>query len=121
MKKIQTLLIKPFVEKMEKEWEALYQQVVSSAVPEAKELCPLVQSQLSKLRGLIANESLQDNQDSSSQASAHDFIRQSKMDFRSAERRWKRHLVSTARVKTRLANHSDKFLRPFPPQGSIDL
>lgn len=118
MKKIQTQLIKPFVEKMEKEWQALYDKVASSPVPEAKELCPLVESHLSMLRGIMSEESLSENSQVGGKGSVHDFVRQSKMDLRSAERRWKRHLVSTERVKTRLANHSEKFSRPVPPQNS---
>ncbi len=109
MKKIQSQLIKPFVEKMEKEWQALYDKVRESQAPEAEELCPVVENHLEKLRQLLAQSTNGDDFETSSTDSGHDFVRQSKMDLRSAERRWQRHLVSTERVKTRFANHSAKF------------
>ncbi len=110
MKEIQSQLIKPFVEKMEREWQALYDQVRESSVPEAQNLKPIVQTQLEQLRSLL------DSQVGGAEAppaqttdSVHDFVRRSKMDLRSAERRWRRHLVSTERVKTRHINQVAKF------------
>lgn len=114
MKKIQSQLIKPFVEKMEMEWQSFYDKLQNSKDPEAVELRPLAQSQLEKLRLLVAQAEQGKMAVSDSTESVHDFIRQSKMDFRSAERRWVRHLVSTERVKTRIANHSAKFSPSSP-------
>ncbi len=118
MKKIQSQLIKPFVEKMEKEWQALYDKVSASKVSEALELRPIVENHLGKLHHLRSQTTDGENSEANSTDSVHDFIRQSKMDLRSAERRWQRYLVSTERVKTRLANHSAKFPAPPPPQKS---
>jgi len=112
MEKIQSQLIKPFVEKMEKEWQSLYDKVTQSQAPEAEELRPVVEEHLNQIRGLLKKESTLEP--SAESESAHDFVRQSKMSLRSAERRWQRHLVSTERVKTRLQNHSAK----FPPASS---
>jgi hypothetical protein len=118
MKKIQTQLIKPFVEKMEREWQSLYDKVRESKVPEALELCPVVKNQLEKLQQLRSQSTDGENSKENSTDSVHHFIRQSKMDLRSAERRWQRYLVSTERVKTRLANHSAKFSKSLPPENS---
>jgi hypothetical protein len=118
MKKIQSQLIKPFVEKMEREWQALYDKVRESKIPEAVELRPVVETHLEKLQSLISQTTGGENSALDSTDSAHDFIRQSKLDLRTAERRWQRHLVSTERVKTRFANHSSKFPASNPPKKS---
>ncbi len=115
MKKIQSQLIKPFVEKMEREWQSLYDKVRESKIPEAVELCPVVEKHLGELKQLISESTNGEDPRANSTGSVHDFIRQSKMDLRTAERRWQRHLVSTERVKTRFANHSVKFPSPIQP------
>lgn len=117
MKKIQSQLIKPFVEKMEKEWQALYDKVRESQVPDAADLRPVVEENLSQIRQILNKEEAL--MPVSESESMHDFVRQSKMSLRSAERRWQRHLVSTERVKTRLMNHSAKF-SPHLPESSSD-
>ena len=118
MKKIQSQLIKPFVEKMEREWQSLYDKVRESKVTEALELCPVVENHLKQLQQLSSQSMDGENSAANSTDSVHDFIRKSKLDLRSAERRWQRHLVSTERVKTRFANHSAKFPVSVPPQKS---
>ncbi len=108
MKKIQFQLIKPFIQKMEAEWQDLYDKVGHSQVPEAEELRPLALNHLDQLQKMLDQASVAENLTLATTDSTHQFIRQSKIDFRSAQRRWMRHLVSAERLKTRLANHPKK-------------
>lgn len=105
MKKIQEQLIVPFVVKMEKEWQELYEKVSGSPSTDAKKLCPVVQEELNKLRDLAAVDSTGSGSDIDD---VHNFLRESKMNFRSVERKWKRCLVSAERTKTRLSNHQSR-------------
>ena len=108
MKKIQSQLIKPFIQKMEAEWQDLYDKLCISQVPEAEKLRPLVLNHLDQFQKMLNQASVAENLPLATTDSAHQFIRQSKIDFRSVQRRWLRHLVSCERLKTRLANHSRK-------------
>ena len=108
MKEIQVQLIKPFVQKMEMEWQVLYDNVRHSKVPEAVELRPLAENQLNQLKKFLDPPTLEGFEFAPTTDSVHQFLRQSKMDFRSAKRRWVRHLVSCERIKTRYENHLAK-------------
>lgn len=111
MDKIQSQLIKPFVQKMEKEWQALYDKISQEKSSEAEKLCPEVKNHLLKIQRILNEEDVLTPVASGEEA-VHTFVRQSKMELRAAERRWQRHLVSTERVKTRAMNHSAKFPGP---------
>ena len=108
MKKIQSQLIKPFIQKMEAEWQDLYDKLCHSQIPEAEELRPLALNHLDQLQKMLRQASVAENLPLATTDSANQFIRQSKIDFRLAQRRWVRHLVSRERLKTRLANHPKK-------------
>ncbi len=115
MENIQSQLIKPFVEKMEKEWQALYDKISQEKSQESDELKPEVENHLAKLKKLQINEGISRHLSSTGEEAIHEFVRQSKMEFRVAERRWQRHIVSRERVKTRASNQSAKFLSRETP------
>jgi len=115
MEKIQSQLIKPFVEKMEKEWQALYDKISQEKSQESDKLRPEVESHLAHLKKLRSNEELSLKLTATGENTIHEFVRQSKMEFRVAERRWQRHIVSRERVKTRASNQSAKFLNRETP------
>lgn len=109
MEKIQSQLIKPFVEKMEKEWQALYDKISQEKSQESEKLRPEVETHLVQIKKILKSGGVPQDLQISGEEGMHDFVRQSKMSLRTAERRWQRHLVSTERVKTRALNHSAKF------------
>lgn len=115
MDKIQSQLIKPFVEKMEKEWQALYDKISQEKSQESDELKPEVQTHLIKLKGLLNPSDKSVNVPLTGENAIHDFCRKSKMELRVVERRWQRHIVSRERVKTRASNQSAKFLNRETP------
>ena len=102
-------LIRPFIEKMETEWQDLYREISDHVSDEATALRPSIEQrmrQLEKFR-VSALYSEQDESGLKEFPNLREALRFLKLDLRTARRRWRRHLVSKIRTQKRQerANH----------------
>ena len=106
---ISAQLIRPFIDKIETEWQDLYQEVSSHAGDEAGALRPSIEQrmrQLEKFR-VSALYSEQDTAGLKEFPNLREALRFLKLDLRTTRRKWRRHLVSKIRTQKRQerANH----------------
>ena len=102
-------LIRPFIDKMETEWQDLYREISGHASNEASELKPSIEQrmrQLEKFR-VSALYSEQDEAGLKEFPNLREALRFLKLDLRTTRRKWRRHLVSKIRTQKRQerANH----------------
>jgi hypothetical protein len=96
-------LIRPFIEKMEIEWQDLYREVSGHASDEASALRPSIEQrmrQLEKFR-VSALYSEQDETALKEFPNLREALRFLKLDLRTTRRKWRRHLVSKVRTQKR--------------------
>ena len=106
---ISSQLIRPFIDKMEIEWQDLYREISSHTSDEASELRPSIEQrmrQLEKFR-VSALYSEQAETGSNEFPNLREALRFLKLDLRTTRRKWHRHLVSKIRTQKRRerANH----------------
>ena len=102
-------LIRPFIEKMEIEWQDLYREISDHVSDEAVALKPSIEQrmrQLEKFR-VTALYSEQDASGLKEFPNLREALRFLKLDLRTERRKWRRHLVSKIRTQKRQerANH----------------
>ena len=106
---ISSQLIRPFIDKMETEWQDLYHEISGHASDEASALRPSIEQrmrQLEKFR-ISALYSEQDAAGPKEFPNLREALRFLKLDLRTTRRKWRRHLVSKIRTQKRQerANH----------------
>lgn len=107
---ISAQLLKPFIEKMESEWQDLYSEISGHPSEEAVAMCPSIQQrirQLEKFR-ISAMYYEKDGTGFEEFPNLREALRFLKLDLRSSRRKWRRHLVSKVRTQKRQerANHA---------------
>ncbi len=107
-------LLRPFIDKMEAEWQDLYKEVSVHPSDEAGELRPSIEQrmrQLEKFR-LSAVYSEQDDSAFKEFPNLREALRFLKLDLRTTRRKWRRHLVSKIRTQKRQerANHGPSLI-----------
>ena len=96
-------LVKPFIEKIEAEWQELYQEICGHAGHEADAMKPSVEQrmrQLEKFR-VSANYLEQGEEVLKDFPNLREALRFMKLDLRTTRRKWRRHLVSKVRTQKR--------------------
>ena len=96
-------LIRPFIERMEIEWQDLYREISSHESTEATALRPSIEQrmrQLEKFR-VSALYSEQDETALKEFPNLREALRFLKLDLRTTRRKWRRHLVSKIRTQKR--------------------
>jgi hypothetical protein len=96
-------LIKPFIEKMELEWESLYREVSGHPDEEAATLKPNIEQRMRQLEKFRTSAMYfdQDKIGLTEFPNFRDALRLLKLDLRTTRRRWRRHLVSKIRTQKR--------------------
>ena len=107
-------LLRPFIDKMEIEWQDLYREISDHASDEASALRPSIEQrmrQLEKFR-VSALYSEQDEAGLKEFPNLREALRFLKLDLRTTRRKWRRHLVSKIRTQKRQerANHGASFV-----------
>jgi len=100
---ISSQLLKPFIEKMEGEWQALYQEISGHESEEAIAIKPSIEQrmrQLEKFR-MSAVYYEQDGTALREFPNMREALRFLKLDLRTTRRKWRRHLVSKIRTQKR--------------------
>jgi hypothetical protein len=102
-------LIRPFIEKMETEWQDLYREVSDHMSDEAIALKPSIEQRMRQLEKFRVS-ALYSEQDASGLKefpNLREALRFLKLDLRTERRKWRRHLVSKIRTQKRQerANH----------------
>ena len=106
---ISNQLLRPFVEKIETEWQDLYREISGNESDEAVALRPSIEQrirQLEKFR-ISALYYEQDGAALKEFPNLREALRFLKLDLRTTRRKWRRHLVSKIRTQKRQerANH----------------
>jgi hypothetical protein len=100
---ISAQLIRPFVEKMESEWELLYREVSGHPDEEAAALRPNIEQRMRQLEKFRTSAMYfdQDKAGLKEFPNLRDALRLLKIDLRTTRRKWRRHLVSKIRTQKR--------------------
>ena len=111
---ISNQLIRPFIEKLETEWQDLYREVSGHVSDEAVELKPSIEQRMRQLERFRVS-ALYSEKDETGLKEFPNFreaLRFLKLDLRTTRRKWHRHLVSKIRTQKRQerANHGASFV-----------
>ena len=102
-------LIRPFIDKMEIEWQDLYREISGHASDEANALRPSIEQRMRQLERFRVSVlySEQNDADLKEFPNLREALRFLKLDLRTTRRKWRRHLVSKIRTQKRQerANH----------------
>lgn len=96
-------LLKPFIEKIESEWQEFYRELSGHESEEAVELRPSVELRMRRLEKFRVS-ALYYQQDESGLRefpNLREALRFLKLDLRTTRRKWRRHLVSKIRTRKR--------------------
>ncbi len=96
-------LLKPFINKMEAEWQEFYREISVNESDEAIELKPSVEQRMRQLERFRIS-ALYYEQDTAGLKEFPDLreaLRFLKLDLRTTRRKWRRHLVSKIRTQKR--------------------
>jgi len=106
---ISNQLIRPFIDKIEIEWQELYREISDHASDEASALEPSIEQRMRQLERfrVSAIYSEQDETVLKEFPNLREALRFLKLDLRTTRRKWRRHLVSKIRTQKRQerANH----------------
>ncbi len=106
---ISNQLIRPFIDKIETEWQDLYREISGHASDEASALKPSIEQRMRQLERfrVSALYSEQDEVGLKEFPNLREALRFLKLDLRTTRRKWRRHLVSKIRTQKRQerANH----------------
>lgn len=100
---ISNQLLRPFIEKIEIEWQDLYREICGHESAEAVSMKPTVEQRMRQLEKFRVS-ALYFEQDGSGMKefpNLREALRFLKLDLRSARRMWRRHLVSKIRTQKR--------------------
>ena len=100
---ISTQLLKPFIEKMESEWNRLYREVSGHPSDEAVAMRPTIEQRMRQLEKFRTSAMYFDQDSAATKEfpNLREALRLLKLDLRTTRRRWHRHLVSKVRTKKR--------------------
>ncbi len=110
---ISSQLMRPFIDKMETEWQDLYREISDHGSDEASALKPSIEQrmrQIEKFRvSMLYSE--QDETGLKEFPDLREALRFLKLDLRTTRRKWRRHLVSKIRTQKRQerAKHGASF------------
>ncbi|MBU9889338.1 MAG: hypothetical protein KTQ49_05670 [Candidatus Omnitrophica bacterium] len=101
---ISSQLVKPFVEKMEMEWQKLYTEVSGYDSGEAVAMRPSIQQRIRQLEKWRMSATYCDQNKSGFDEfpNLREALRFLKLDLRMSRRKWRRHLVLKIRNQKRL-------------------
>lgn len=103
---ISNQLIKPFIEKMENEWQELRREISGHESNEASALMPSIEQrmrQLEKFRVSMLCSSERMETGLNEFPNLREALRFLKLDLRTTRRKWRRHLISKVRTQKRQA------------------
>lgn len=100
---ISAQLLKPYIEKMESEWEHLYKEVCGHSGEEAASMKPAIEQRMRQLEKFRTSAMYfeQDKTGLNEFPNLRESLRLLKLDLRTTRRRWRRHIVSKIRVQKR--------------------
>lgn len=102
-------LLRPFIDKMETEWQDLYREISGHQSEEAGALRPSIEQRMRQLERfrVSALYSEKDTVGLKEFPNLREALRFLKLDLRTTRRKWRRHLVSKIRTQKRQerANH----------------
>jgi len=100
---ISNQLLRPFIEKMESEWDQLYREVCGHPDPEAADLRPAIEQRMRQLEKFRTSAMYfaQDEAALKGFPNLREALRLLKLDLRASRRKWRRHLVSKVRTQKR--------------------
>ena len=96
-------LLRPFIDKMETEWQDLYREISSHASEEAGVLRPSIEQRMRQLEKFRLSALYYEHDESGLKdfPNLREALRFLKLDLRTTRRKWRRHLVSKIRTQKR--------------------
>ncbi len=96
-------LIKPFINKIESEWQDFYREISVNESAEAIELLPSVEQRMRQLEKFRLSALYYEHDESGLKdfPNLREALRFLKLDLRTTRRKWRRHLVSKIRTQKR--------------------
>lgn len=102
---ISAQLLKPSIKKIETEWRNFYQELHKAGSEEAQAIKPSIEQKIQQLERLQASMMFGEQEGSALEEfpNLHEALRFLKLDLRTTQRKWRRHLVSRIRTQKRQA------------------
>lgn len=96
-------LLKPFIEKMENEWQHLYHEICGHESEEAHAMKPSIELRMRQLEKFRTSAMYFDHDVGGGKEfpNLREALRFLKLDLRTTRRKWRRHLVSKVRTQKR--------------------
>ncbi len=102
-------LVRPFIDKMESEWQELYREISGHKSDEAVALRPSIEQRIRQLERFKVSALYSERDEAALKEfpNLREALRFLKLDLRTTRRKWRRHLVSKVRTQKRQerANH----------------
>jgi hypothetical protein len=102
-------LVRPFIDKMESEWQELYREISGHESDEAVALKPSIEQRIRQLERFKVSALYSERDETALKEfpNLREALRFLKLDLRTTRRKWRRHLVSKVRTQKRQerANH----------------
>jgi hypothetical protein len=106
-------LLRPFIDKIETEWQDLYREICEHESDEASAMKPSVEQRMRQLEKFRVSAQYYEKNETGLKEfpNLREAIRFLKLDLRTARRKWRRHLVSKIRTQKRQerATHGASF------------
>ncbi|MGI6240418.1 MAG: hypothetical protein ACOYJW_00570 [Candidatus Omnitrophota bacterium] len=112
---ISSQLLKPYIEKMETEWQQLYREVCGHSSDGVAAMKPAIEQRMRQLEKFRTSAMYFDRDEKGVKQfpNLREALRLLKLDLRTTRRQWRRHLVSKIRTQKRqeralyVANHPE--------------
>lgn len=100
---ISSQILKPFIEKMETDWQQLYREVCGNSSEEAYAMKPAIEQRMRQLEKFRVSAMYYDQEGNGLKEfpNLREALRFLKLDLRATRRKWRRHLVSKIRIQKR--------------------
>ncbi|HNX68775.1 MAG TPA: hypothetical protein PLL75_07795 [Candidatus Omnitrophota bacterium] len=100
---ISNQLLKPFIEKMETEWQELYREISGHKGEEADAIRPSIEQRMRQLEKFRMSAQYYETDEVGLKEfpNLREALRFLKLDLRTTRRKWRRHLVSKIRTQKR--------------------
>ena len=100
---ISSQLIRPFIDKIETEWQELYREISGHTSDEATALRPSIEQRMRQLEKFRVSAFYSEQKDAGPKEfpNLREALRFLKLDLRTARRKWRCHLVSKVRTQKR--------------------
>lgn len=100
---ISTQLLKPFIERIETDWQDLYREICGNESEEATAMKPSIEQRMRQLEKFRTSAMYyeQDGTGLKEFPNLREALRFLKLDLRTTRRKWRRHLVSKIRTQKR--------------------